>query len=279
MCFIILNIRLGDFSVGEEDFGSWYRSPELGARAQWHGVARYDRPLGVPSIRREVWAVARLLVLEDESVLARHVKGTLERAGHAVDVVETIAGGIQALGAAGYDLLVLDRHVPDGDGTGLLDFVRQAKSAIPVMFLTARSGTDDRVGILNRGADDYLCKPFEAAELVARVTALLRRPQQLAASTLTAGNIVLDKATRSAMVAGKPLVIARRESMLLEQLVVRSGQVVTREALDAKLFGFGDGASPNAIEASVYRLRSALSNLGADHQIHTVRGIGYCFAP
>jgi len=81
------------------------------------------------------------------------------------------------------------------------------------------------------------------------------------------------------MIAGKPLMIARRESMLLEQLVARSGQVVTREALDAKLFGFEDGASPNAIEASVYRLRSALSDLGADQRIHTVRGIGYCLAP
>ncbi|WP_202350273.1 response regulator [Mesorhizobium sp. 113-1-2] len=223
--------------------------------------------------------MARLLVLEDESVLARHIKSTLERARHAVDVVETIAGGIHALRSAGYDLLMLERKVTDGDGVRLLDFVRQAKSAIPVMFLTARSGTDERVGMLDRGADDYLCKPFETTELVARVTALLRRPQQLAASTLTAGNIVLDKATRSAMVADKPLVIARREGMLLEQLFARSGQVVTREALDAKLFGFEDGASPNAIEASVYRLRSALSSLGADHQIHTVRGVGYCFAP
>ncbi len=196
-----------------------------------------------------------------------------------MDVIETIAGGVQALGAADYDLLVLDRRVSDGDGVRLLDLVRRSKSAIPVMFLTARSGTDDRVSILNRGADDYLCKPFEAAELVARATALLRRPPQLAASILTAGNIVLDKATRSAMIAGKPLLIARREGMLLEQLVVRLGQVVTREALDAKLFGFAEGASPNAIEASVYRLRSALSNLGADHHIHTVRGIGYCFAP
>lgn len=223
--------------------------------------------------------VARLLVLEDESVLARHIKATLERARYAVDVVETIAGGMDALATADYDLLVLDRQVPDGDGLQLLDFVRQAKLAIPVIFLTAHSGTDDRVDTLNRGADDYLCKPFAAAELIARVAALLRRPQQLAASTLTVGNIILDKVTRSAMVGGKPLVIARRESMLLEHLVVRSGQVVTREALDAKLFGFEDGASPNAIEASVYRLRNVLSNLGADQQIHTVRGIGYCLAP
>lgn len=223
--------------------------------------------------------LARILVLEDECVLAGHIKATLERARYAVDVVETIAGGMDALGAADHDLLLLDRQVSDGDGVRLLDFARQAKLAIPVMFLTARSGTDDRVDTLNRGADDYLCKPFEPAELVARVAALLRRPGQLTVSMLKAGNIVLDKSARSATIAGKPATIARRESMLLEQLVTRSGQVVTREALNAKLFGFEDGASPNAIEASVYRLRNALSTLGADQQIHTVRGIGYCLAP
>lgn len=223
--------------------------------------------------------MARLLVLEDERILARHIQVTLERAGYAVDVVDTIAGGTHALGAAAYDLLVLDRQLPDGDGLLLLDFARQTKLAIPVLFLTARSSLDDRVGALNRGADDYLCKPFEALELVARVAALLRRPREVAVSTVEVGNIVLDKATHSAMVGGKPLMIARRESMLLVQLVCRSGQVVSREMLDAKLFGFGDSASPNAIEASVYRLRSALGNLGADRQIHTVRGIGYCLAP
>lgn len=223
--------------------------------------------------------MARLLVLEDECVLARHMRATLERARYAVDVVETIASGMDALGTTAYDLLLLDRQVPDGDGVTLLDFARQAKLALPVMFLTARSGADDRVSTLNRGADDYLCKPFEPAELVARVAALLRRPGQLTVSTLKAGNIVLDKVERSVMIAGKPLMIARRESMLLEQLVTRSGQVVTREALNAKLFGFEDGASPNAIEASVYRLRNVLSSLGADQQIHTVRGIGYCLAP
>lgn len=223
--------------------------------------------------------MARLLVLEDEYVLARHIKTTLERARYAVDLVETIASGLDALAATDHDLLLLDRQVPDGDGVTLLDFTRKAKLATPVMFLTARSGTDDRVDTLNRGADDYLCKPFEPAELVARVAALLRRPGQLTVSTLKAGNIVLDKSARSAMIAGKPLMIARRESMLLEQLVARSGQVVTRETLDSKLFGFEDGASPNAIEASVYRLRTALTDLGADQQIHTVRGIGYCLAP
>lgn len=223
--------------------------------------------------------MARLLVLEDERILARHIQATLERSGYAVDVVDTVAGGMNALGAAAYDLLVLDRQLPDGDGLLLLDFARQTKLAIPVLFLTARSSLDDRVGALNRGADDYLCKPFEGAELVARVAALLRRPREVVAPTVEAGNIVLDKATHLAMVGGKPLMIARRESMLLEQLVRRSGQVVTREILDTKLFGFGDSASPNAIEASVYRLRTALSNLGADRQIHTVRGIGYCLAP
>ncbi len=223
--------------------------------------------------------MARLLILEDERILARHIRNTLERAGYAVDVVDTIAGGIHAVGAVAYDLLLLDRQLPDGDGIKLLDFARKTKLAIPVMFLTARSSLDDRVGTLNLGADDYLCKPFEAAELVARVAALLRRPREVTVSKATAGNIVLDKTTQSAMVAGKPLMIARRESMLLEQLICRSGQVVTREVLDAKLFGFDDSASPNAIEASVYRLRTALGNLGADQQIHTVRGIGYCLAP
>ncbi len=223
--------------------------------------------------------MARLLILEDERVMARHIQAALERAQYAVDVVDTIAGATHALGAVSYDLLALDRQVPDGDGAQLLDFMRQARLSIPVIFLSAHAAAADRVEALNRGADDYLCKPFETVELVARVAALLRRPRQVSVSTVAAGNIVLDKATHSAMVAGKPLMIARRESMLLEQLVFRSGKVVTREVLDAKLFGFGDAASPNAIEASVYRLRNALGELGADQRIHTVRGIGYCLAP
>jgi len=223
--------------------------------------------------------VARLLVLEDEGVLARHVKSSLERAGHAVDVVESIAETIYAIQAAAYDLLILDRRVPDGDGVQILDHVRENRLTVPVMYLTARSALDERVAALNGGADDYLCKPFEAAELVARVGVLLRRPRTMASSTMVAGNITLDKARHAATVAGMPLAIARRETMLLEQLVSRSGQVVTREALDSKLFSFADGFSPNAIEASVYRLRVALAGLGADQQIHTVRGIGYCLAP
>jgi len=223
--------------------------------------------------------MARLLVLEDEPVLGRHLKAWLERVGHVVDLVETVAGGIYAIGLAAYDLLILDRRLPDGDGVQILDYAREINLPAPVIFLTARTALDDRVQTLNRGADDYLCKPFEPEELVARTTALLRRPLAPTVSTVTAGNIALDKTRRVATVAGKPLMIARREGMLLEQLILRADQVVTREVLEAKLFGFGDGASPNAIEASVYRLRNALNNLGADHQIHTIRGIGYCLAP
>ncbi|TGP50620.1 response regulator transcription factor [bacterium M00.F.Ca.ET.230.01.1.1] len=223
--------------------------------------------------------MARLLVLEDEGVLARHIKSSLERAGHVVDLVASVAGGIYAIGVAAYDLLILDRRVADGDGMQILDHAREIKLSALVMFVTARTALDDRVGTLNRGADDYLCKPFEPEELVARANALLRRPRVATVSTVTAGNIVFDTTRRLATVTGKPLMIARREGMLLEQLIFRAGQVATREVLEAKLFGFGDDASPNAIEASVYRLRNALNNLGADQQIHTVRGIGYCLAP
>ncbi len=223
--------------------------------------------------------MARLLVLEDEGVLARHVKSSLERAGHTVDVVESIAGAISAIQAAAHDLLILDRRVPDGDAVQILGHVRENRLTVPVMYLTARSSLDERIAALNEGADDYLCKPFEAAELVARVGALLRRPRTISSSMIVAGNIILNKTRHAATVAGVPLAIARRETMLLEQLVASSGQVVTREALDSKLFSFADGISPNAIEASVYRLRVALASLGADQQIHTVRGIGYCLAP
>lgn len=221
----------------------------------------------------------RLLVLEDEVVLARSIRRALEQAGHIVDVVDTVAAGVGALGTVDYDLLVLDRQVLDGDGVGLLDFARRAKFMMPAMFLTARAAVDERVNALNRGADDYLTKPFEMAELLARVTALLRRPRHLPISALVAGNIIFDRETRSATVEGQPLAIARREGMLLEQLVSRGGQVVTREILDARLFGFDDETSANAIEASVSRLRKALSTAGADRRIHTVRGLGYCLAP
>lgn len=221
----------------------------------------------------------RLLYLEDECTLARLVGRALERAGFVVDLASSAVAARTALRDVPYDLMILDRSVPDGDGLEVMRTARRAGSMVPVILATAQDKVAARVEALDAGADDYVVKPFATAELLARIRAVLRRPALLAEQSYRAGNVTVGAADRSITVGGMPVVLSRREAVLLEKLVRRAGQVVTRMHIQSALFGFDEDASGNALEASICRLRKWLAMVGADRQVHTVRGVGYILAP
>ena len=220
----------------------------------------------------------RLLLIEDETELARLVRANLAREGFAVDAVERIDDARAALAVARYDAILLDLSLPDGDGLTLLAQLRAAADATPVIAVTARDAIDARVAGLNAGADDYLVKPFALTELLARLRAILRRPNGALGMRLKAGNVAFDAGTGNVWIDEQALILPRRELAALELLMRRAGQVVARAALEESVYGFDDDIDSNAIEVTVSRLRKRLAAGGADAAIHTVRGVGYMLA-
>jgi DNA-binding response OmpR family regulator len=217
----------------------------------------------------------RLLAVEDEPALADLLRGALVREGFAVDTADGLEAASDCLAAASYDAVILDLGLADGDGLSLLGSLRRRGSPVPVLILTARGTPEDRVAGLDGGADDYLVKPFHMNELIARVRALLRRPNAALGVVLELGNVRLDTVSRSVSVAGAPLTLTPRETSLLTLLLRRHGRVVAREAIEEGLYAFDDPTSPNALEVLVHRLRRRLADAGAAVTIHTVRGVGY----
>jgi DNA-binding response OmpR family regulator len=217
----------------------------------------------------------RLLVIEDERELAGLIRGALERSGFAVDVAGTAREAGDFLRLAAYDAAVLDLGLPDGDGLALLRQLRRQGSALPVLILTARDAPEDRVTGLDSGADDYLVKPFHTPELIARIRALLRRPNAALGVSLTLGNLVLDTASRQTRVAGADVSLSVRETSMLELLLRQQGRVVTRDVLENRLYSFDAQLGSNALEVLVHRLRRRLQESGATLAVHTVRGVGY----
>jgi len=217
----------------------------------------------------------RVLLVEDNERLAALCAAGMERAGLGVDSVTTIADAEHAIAAVDYDLVLLDLGLPDGNGLDWLKKFRQSRDGTPILVVTARGATSDRVCGLNLGADDYIVKPFEMAELVARSRAILRRPGSPLGSVLAAANLRLDTVARSVSIDDRPVEASRRELALLELLLRRVGNVVPRDFLEDNLYNFDREVTPNALEAQVSRLRRRLSDAGARVDIHTVRGIGY----
>lgn len=216
----------------------------------------------------------RVLLIEDHPPLAEAVKGALARAGFAVDHAKSVEEAREMVALADYDLALLDLGLPDGDGLTLLPVLRQG-GKLPVIVLTARDQLSDRLSGLDGGADDYVVKPVDMPELVARCRAVLRRPGGRSGTVLTHGDLTLDTAARSVMVAGAGVALGRREVALLEQLMRAAGRVAARRVIEEAVYGFDDEVSPNAIEASVSRLRRALAAEGSGTTIVTVRGIGW----
>jgi len=217
----------------------------------------------------------RILLIEDHRRLAEAIAEGLDREGFGVDVFTTAGDGEAAARTLCYDAIILDLGLPDRDGLCLLKALRVAGSSTPVLILTARDGIDARVSGLDAGADDYLLKPFEMKELAARLRALLRRPGAVLGAVLKAGNVQLDSVGRVVTVNGLPTSIPRREFDVLELLMRRAGQVVTRTALEEKTYGLNDPVLPNALEAAVSRLRKHLPGASAGVSILAMRGVGY----
>jgi DNA-binding response OmpR family regulator len=217
----------------------------------------------------------RVLLIEDHPRLARSIVDGLTGFGFGVDLFSTAGDGLAAAGSIAYDAIVLDLGLPDRDGLDVISDLREAGTRTPVLVLTARDGIDDRVAGLDRGADDYLLKPFAMKELAARLRALLRRPGGPLGQTIDIGNVSLDSAARQLKVGGRTVAIPRRELDALELLMRRADQVVPKRLLEDLVYGFSDEITPNTIEALISRVRRRLERIEATVAIHTLRGVGY----
>jgi len=214
----------------------------------------------------------RILVVEDDALVADAIRRGLGEAGYAVDHVDSAERAGTALGAESFDLAVVDIGLPGADGLALLQRMRRGGSAVPVLILTARDALADRVSALDLGADDYLVKPFALPELVARSRALIRRSRSAASAELVIGALRLDLAARRAEVDGTAVSLTRREWAVLECLALNIGRVVAKDRLLQAIANWDEDIGANAIEVYVSRLRT---KLGGAAPIRTVRGLGY----
>ena len=213
----------------------------------------------------------RLLLAEDDLQVGESLKALLEQQGYAVDWVKTGRDALAALASEGFDGLVLDWRMPDGDGMETLDALRADGSHIPVVMLTARDAPGDLVAGLDAGADDYVVKPFEAETLLARLRAALRRGGGRAQTPIEIGPLTIDPCAMEARLRGRALDLAVRELRLLEALAERTGRYCSKASLAERLYSWDEAARSNTIEVYVSRLRRAL---GPDW-ITTLRGVGY----
>lgn len=217
----------------------------------------------------------RILVIEDEPEMARLIASLLAQAGFVVDRVTSLEDTREAVRQSAYDLLLLDRRLPDGDGISLLPSIRRARPGIRVIMLTALDATKEKVSGFEAGADDYLTKPFEGEELIARVRACLRRPGFDALPILTVGRLSLNPSTRQVLANGTPVVLHRRELMLLEALMRQASRVTTRESLLDEVYSRHEDVQQNTLDTLVSRLRRRLTQVDSGVAIHTLKGLGY----
>lgn len=214
----------------------------------------------------------KILVVEDDTLLRQGLQQALGQEQYSCDVAVNCAEAESLVKVSEYGLIVLDLGLPDGDGMSLLKQWRQRGMVQPVLILTARDALDERVAGLDRGADDYMVKPFALAELLARVRALLRRDQKLASNQIISGDLMLDLQQKTVTLAGVPVVLTRREFALLRRLVMQAGKLVSRERLQEDIYDWQDDIGSNALEVHIHHLRRKLGTT----RIRTVRGEGYC---
>ena len=215
----------------------------------------------------------RILIVEDDEMLAEAVSRALRQSAHAVQHAATGPEADRILAATEFDLVILDLGLPQLDGFEVLKRLRGRRNRVPVLVLTVRDSVDDRVSLLDYGADDYMTKPFELAELEARVRALIRRANSGTTSDLCHGSLRLDTVGRRLYRDNQPMDLSARELSVIELLLLREGRVVTKQHIIDHLYGWDEGVSGNSVEVFVYRLRRKLEGSGVD--IRTVRGMGY----
>jgi DNA-binding response OmpR family regulator len=216
----------------------------------------------------------RVLIIEDDTGIANGLAATLKAAGYAVDVTSTLSLASAALRVERFDLVLLDLNLPDGDGLDWLRHLRREGGAMPVLIMSARDALPDRVAGLDEGADDYLVKPFEPDELLARMRVALRRSEGRASALLQHGDLLVDPAAHTVLRQGKPVALRAKEFALLLALLRGSGQVLSRQRLEEALYGFEEVLDSNALEVHMHHLRRKLG----DGLVKTVRGVGY-FVP
>ncbi len=213
----------------------------------------------------------QILLVEDDTSLAAGLKSALGREGFTCNHVASGREALLAAKADHPDIIVLDLGLPDMDGLDVLSRLQRQGDHIPVLVLTARDSMDDKVIGLDRGADDYLAKPFDMQELAARLRVFERRLSTAKTSTIVIGEVELDTAAHAVRISGDNLELPRREYMLLKTLMESAGKVLTREALETRLYSWGEEVTSNALEVHIHHLRKKLP----ENMIRTVRGIGY----
>jgi two-component system OmpR family response regulator/two-component system response regulator TctD len=214
----------------------------------------------------------RILVVEDDSLLAEGLVNVLSRSGHAVDYAATGSAADLALKSTEFDLIVLDVGLPDIDGFELLHRLRERRSSAAVLVLTARDAVEERVHGLDIGANDYMTKPFSVAEFEARVRALLRR-SAVPEAQLSAGTLSMDLSAKRARVGGRPIELTLREWSLLELFLTRPRRVLSKDQILEHLLTYDEHLSANSIEVYISRLRAKIEPEGA--RLRTIRGFGY----
>jgi DNA-binding response OmpR family regulator len=224
-------------------------------------------------------ALMRVLVVEDEPRMGELIRRVLLAEHHVVDLVEDGVGALALAKAGGYEVIVLDRMLPDLEGTEVLQLLRSRGDRTPVLLLTALGSVEQRVDGLDAGADDYLAKPFAFEELLARLRALGRRPTTAAEERLVAGDIELDEQRHVARVADVTVDLSAREFAFLAYLIRNAGQVVSRRQILEAVWGAESDGYSNVVDLYVSYLRRKLATVGRDQRLRTVRGVGYTLDP
>jgi two-component system, OmpR family, response regulator len=217
----------------------------------------------------------KILLVEDDKQIADYVAKGLREKGHVVDRADNGRDGLYLATGERYEVMIVDRMLPHMDGLSLVKAARSAGVKTPALFLTTMGGVDDRVAGLEAGADDYLVKPFVFAELLARVSALARRPPIVATTSLKVGDLEIDLLSRNVTRAGKRIELLAQEFKILEYLLRHAGEIVTRTMLLEKVWDFHFDPKTNIVETHISRLRAKIDKGFDKPLLHTIRGAGY----
>ena len=213
----------------------------------------------------------RVLLVEDDRMIGEAIESALQDAAYAVDWTHDGLSALVAIENQSYDIMLLDLGLPKKDGLQVLSSLRTKGNLIPVLIISARDAVEDRIKGLDAGADDYVLKPFEMTELLARMRAVLRRKGGVAKPVMSNGLILLDPTTREAVVGGNTVRLSAREFSLLHTLMIRPGAILSRSDLEDRVYGWNEEVESNAIEFLIHALRKKLGN----NAIKNVRGVGW----